>query len=87
MNAWPTVDRSSSQMHTTSTQTILAPAVMTSASALFLLELNTCYVALITRIRLLNDERSELLHPIQEPIEHGSIESDRLLRIEHQYKY
>lgn len=67
-------------------QAILAPAVMVSASALFLLGLNARYVALITRIRLLNDERRELVEHLKKASEREFIQDDRLLSIEHQLK-
>ncbi|MFB2923013.1 MULTISPECIES: DUF2721 domain-containing protein [Aerosakkonema] len=41
-------------------QAILAPAVMISSSALFFLGLSARYIALLTRIRLLNDEKRNL---------------------------
>ncbi|MDX2228802.1 MAG: DUF2721 domain-containing protein [Leptolyngbyaceae cyanobacterium bins.349] len=76
-------------MHTTSfttqaIQAILAPAVMVSACALFLLGLNARYVALITRIRLLNDERRELVGQLQQPLDLSPPQRDRLGSIEHQ---
>lgn len=76
-------------MHTTSfatqaIQAILAPAVMVSASALFLLGLNARYVALITRIRLLNDERRQLLAHLNQHMEMPHDERDRFVSIEHQ---
>lgn len=91
MKFWLDVDPSSKQMQnpsiaTQAIQAILAPAVMVSASALFLLGLNARYVALITRIRLLNDERRELVEHMQQSFEKMSVESDRLLSIEHQLK-
>jgi len=65
-------------------QSILAPAVMVSASALFLLGLNARYVALITRIRLLNDERRLLVFKLKQQTELPPHEHDRFLSIEHQ---
>lgn len=75
-------------MHTTSLvtqtiQTILAPAVMVSASALFLLGLNARYVALITRIRLLNDERRHVNAQLKQD-ELSSFDYSRLSSVKHQ---
>lgn len=73
-------------MHTPSVaiqtiQAILAPAVMVSACALFLLGLSARYIAVITRIRLLNDERRKLrLEESGLPVH----ERDRLLSVQHQ---
>lgn len=41
-------------------QIILAPAVMISSTALFLLGLNARYISIISRIRTLNSEKREL---------------------------
>lgn len=65
---------------------ILAPAVMVSASALFLLGLNARYVALITRIRLLNDERRQFSCTIKAPSEWSPIQRDRCTSIELQLR-
>lgn len=64
-------------------QAILAPAVMVSASALFLLGLNARYVAIFTRVRLLNDEKRELGGIVEHRIL-SKAENDRLLSIEEQ---
>lgn len=76
-------------MHSTSAatqaiQAILAPAVMVSASALFLLGLNARYVAIITRIRLLNDEKRKLHCDLDAHDELSRAECDRLLSVEYQ---
>jgi len=62
-------------------QAILAPAVMISSSALFFLGLSNRYVALLTRIRLLNEEKRELNRYLTE--QGKLLESDtiRLLHI------
>ncbi len=65
---------------------ILAPAIMVSASALFLLGLNARYVALITRIRLLNDERRQFSCTIKPSDEWTPIERDRCTSVEHQLR-
>jgi hypothetical protein len=65
-------------------QSILAPAVMVSACALFLLGLNARYVAVFTRIRLLNDERRKLIADVAEHQEYSLPENDRLFSIETQ---
>jgi len=62
-------------------QTILAPAVMISSSALFFLGLSSRYVALLTRIRLLNDEKR---HHNRQLVEQGKLaefDRTRLLHI------
>ncbi len=42
-------------------QTILAPAVMISATGLFLLSLNARHAAIFSRIRLLTDEKAKIM--------------------------
>jgi Protein of unknown function (DUF2721) len=60
-------------------QTILAPAVMISSTALFLLGLNARYISIISRIRMLNAEKRELLgelatrSPVVEKARHANI--------------
>ncbi len=73
-------------MHTPSVaiqsiQAILAPAVMVSACALFLLGLSARYIAVITRIRLLNDEKRQLRLGQTTLPDH---DRDRLLSVQHQ---
>lgn len=64
-------------------QAILAPAVLVSASALFLLGLNARYVALLTRIRALASEKRKLLESTVAAIPDGE---RRLLSIEQQIR-
>lgn len=60
-------------------QTILAPAVMISSTALFLLGLNARYISIVSRIRVLNTEKRELSGepptrpPILDQARHASI--------------
>ncbi len=76
-------------MHTPSVatqaiQTILAPAVMISASALFLLGLSARYIAVITRIRLLSEERRKFHIALKDSQDLHLLERDRLFSVEHQ---
>jgi hypothetical protein len=61
-------------------QTILAPAVMISSSALFFLGLSSRYVALLTRIRLLNDEKR---HHHRQLAELGKLPEFDRIRLSH----
>lgn len=61
-------------------QNILAPAVMISSSALFFLGLSSRYVALLTRIRLLNDEKR---HYHRQLTEQERLAEFDLIRLEH----
>lgn len=61
-------------------QTILAPAVMISSSALFFLGLSSRYVALLTRIRLLNDEKR---HHHRQLAEQGKLAEFDRIRLSH----
>lgn len=64
-------------------QAILAPAVTISSSALFFLGLSNRYVALITRIRLLNDEKRQLHREfLAQPLTEDN--QERLTSIDHQ---
>lgn len=65
-------------------QAILAPAVMISASALFFLGLSARYIAIITRIRLLNDEKRHLAREFNRPSLAESEEIERFMNITHQ---
>lgn len=62
-------------------QAIVAPAVMISSSALFFLGLSSRYIALLTRIRLLNDEKRHLNKKLLEKGELAPSENSRLLHI------
>ncbi|MBD2311822.1 DUF2721 domain-containing protein [Desertifilum sp. FACHB-1129] len=64
-------------------QAIVAPAVMISSCALLFLGLSARYVAIITRVRLLNDEKRQLLYQlIAYPT--GQDRERRLLNIDRQ---
>lgn len=65
-------------------QAILAPAVMLSSSALFFLGLSNRYVALLTRIRLLNEEKRQLNRKLRERGKLESPDNNRLLHINKQ---
>ncbi len=62
-------------------QAILAPAVMISSCALFFLGLSNRYIALLTRIRLLNEEKRHLHYQLREEGELKKAENDRLFHI------
>lgn len=65
-------------------QAILAPAVMISSSALFFLGLSNRYVALLTRIRLLNAEKRELNRKFREIGKLEATDNNRLFHINNQ---
>lgn len=72
---------------TQSIQAILAPAVMISSSSLFFLGLNARHSSLLTRIRLLTDERRRLVKEINH---RGHLEPDedlRFISIKNQLKF
>ncbi|MEB3827887.1 DUF2721 domain-containing protein [Phormidium sp. CCY1219] len=72
---------------TQSIQAILAPAVMISSSSLFFLGLNARHSALLTRIRLLTDEKRKIG---KELTHRGHLEADedvRLGNIRNQLKF
>lgn len=62
-------------------QAILAPAVMISSCALFFLGLSNRYIALLTRIRLLNEEKRNLNYKLIEVGELKKAENNRLFHI------
>lgn len=62
-------------------QAILAPAVMISSCALFFLGLSNRYVALLTRIRLLNEEKRNLNYKLREEGELKNAENERLFHV------
>lgn len=65
-------------------QAILAPAVMVSASALFLLGLNARYASTLSRIRSLNDEKRRLKALQANPENKAFCDIERLLSVESQ---
>lgn len=65
-------------------QAILTPAVMISSSALFFLGLSNRYIALLTRIRLLNQEKRELNRKTREIGELEFPDRNRLFHINKQ---
>ena len=65
-------------------QAILAPAVMISSSALFFLGLSNRYIALLTRIRLLNEEKRKLNQKFREIGELEVTDNNRLFHINKQ---
>lgn len=65
-------------------QAILAPAVMISSSGLFFLGLNARQSSVLTRIRLLNDEKRKLIKEIYHSDEHEQCDDIRCFSIEHQ---
>lgn len=77
-------------MQTTATESIqalVAPAVMISSSSLFFLGLNARHSSLLSRIRLLTDERRKLTHHINHDQEVEQEEEFRLMSVRSQLRF
>lgn len=65
-------------------QSILAPAVMISSSGLFFLGLNARQSSVLTRIRLLNEEKRRIIREVYKTEEHVYCDDIRCFSIDHQ---
>ncbi len=77
-------------MHTTATESIqalVAPAVMISSSSLFFLGLNARHASLLSRIRLLTDERRKLSRQMSHNQEVDQEEELRLISVRSQLRF